>query len=77
MDTEASWLDEHHPEVYGKPGEEYARCPTCEEWSPCRVRMLADALLACYHSGLALAGGADVRRALTLVFGEDIGRLKV
>src|SRR4051794_37793685 len=38
MTQTQAWLDEHHPERYEIEGEGYLRCPTCEEWSPCRVR---------------------------------------
>ena len=39
MSANATWLTEFHPERYEIDGEVYLRCPTCEEWSPCRVRV--------------------------------------
>lgn len=35
---EKTWLDDNHPSEYEADGTRFLRCPTCEEWSPCRVR---------------------------------------
>lgn len=64
-----SWLDHFHPAQYEIEGERYNRCPTCEEWSPCRVRMLADAC-----AGLELRGAANVgsRQSITGLDGTSM-----
>jgi hypothetical protein len=36
-------------------GERYNRCPVCEEWSPCSVRVVLDALVALAASGAEAA----------------------
>jgi hypothetical protein len=37
-ETLSQWLDRVHPLRYDTPDGPFARCPNCEEWSPCDVR---------------------------------------
>ena len=49
----AEWMNDYHPLEYGTPGtiDHMLRCPTCEEWSPCRVRTMYVAALAATGTG--------------------------
>jgi hypothetical protein len=39
-------LESHPLEYTPKKGESYRRCPACEQWSPCDVRIVIEALRA-------------------------------
>jgi len=59
-ETLSQWLDRVHPTQYDTPDGAFARCPNCEEWSPCDVRT---------HVAEARAdGAAEERKRIAAIY---------
>lgn len=66
------WLDGEHPVSYGEGFEKMARCPKCEEWSPCRVRTLFEFALQAQDHTITKGGRFDGTAFLDGLSDDDV-----